>query len=549
MSAGFVTASGKGITVSEKALEKARELFRLLDNEDSAHGIEENAQGTSFKALKSSPLPSLCYSPQRSSKRIASTFKSPVVKNPDETRNVTPIKLLTPYCKNWRLCIKITSVDEAFFFLSNQIEFLILRFYRGSHMFSFIAVDESGVEIRFSAFGDVACKTATLIHVEHMYYITRASVKMTNRKYNRNQHDMEVVLQQDTEIAECTDRPLILSPKVNFEFVHIQNLQNFVDMEIDVLGIIIGISEMKQLSSKKGEELQKREIQIVDNSGYYVNISLWGQKAISFSEKHYQQILAAKGLLVRCFQDSLSLVSLSSSKLLLDPHFMEADRLRFWYAENRNKTFNPVSTNHILSCKLVFVIQLHEHKWIGQLKFSVSGQCFNVTAMITSIFTENAVYKGCISCKKKLLVEKDGDSYICSKCGICNEYKYCYTLRASFDLDNNMELVDFTGAAYVTVFDDCAQKLIGEEADEVAKFLKFNEEKYHSCFKKVLFKPYIFRLDTKKRGNRDSSAVSMKLKEPFFWLVKDLTPTPFDSYCTFLQQSFENACSRTAVRK
>lgn len=36
MSVGFVTASGKGITVSEKALQKARHLFEQLDDDDSS---------------------------------------------------------------------------------------------------------------------------------------------------------------------------------------------------------------------------------------------------------------------------------------------------------------------------------------------------------------------------------------------------------------------------------------------------------------------------------------------------------------------------------
>lgn len=35
MSVGFVTASGKGITVSEEALQKARQLFQLLDSDDN----------------------------------------------------------------------------------------------------------------------------------------------------------------------------------------------------------------------------------------------------------------------------------------------------------------------------------------------------------------------------------------------------------------------------------------------------------------------------------------------------------------------------------
>lgn len=61
-----------------------------------------------------------------------------------------------------------------------------------------------------------------------------------------------------------------------------------------------------------------------------------------------------------------------------------------------------------------------------------------------------------------------------------------------------MELFDFTGTVRVTAFDDCAQKLIGEQADEVAKFLKFDSERYQSFFKSVLFKPYMFRIGAQK---------------------------------------------------
>ncbi|OZC11633.1 BRCA2 repeat protein [Onchocerca flexuosa] len=525
MSVGFVTASGKGIMVSEKALQKARHLFEQLDDDDSSVqatvGNTDNGRCSNLANDDSISFTSF-NTALRNSKRISSTFKSPVLKNPrldndsfcGKIGNVTPIKLLTPYCKNWRLCIKIRCV-------------------RGQHIFSFLAVDDGGVEIRVSAFGDTACKTATLICLEQMYYITRASVKMANRKYGRNQHDMEVVLQTDSEITKCTDRPHILSPKMNFEFVRIHNLQNFIDSEIDVLGTVISVGEMKQLKSKTGEELQKREIQIVDDSSYYVTINLWGQKAKTFPNEQYKHVLAVKGLLVRCFQGTISLVSIASSKLLYDPHFPEADALQFWYSENKEKIFKPASLNQVLS--------FHEHRWIKQLKPSLNSHFFNLTAMISTIFTENAAYKGCPTCKKKLLVEKDADLYICSKCGICNEYKYYYTLH--------MELFDFTGTIHVTAFDDCAQKLIGEQADEVAKFLKFDSERYQSFFKSVLFKPFMFRVSIQKKGNIDCSKAPVKTEQVHFWSVKDLIPMPFDSYCAFLERAIKFANFGISVEK
>uniref|UniRef100_A0A915PB15 Replication protein A subunit n=1 Tax=Setaria digitata TaxID=48799 RepID=A0A915PB15_9BILA len=573
MSVGFVTASGKGVKVSDEALQKAKHLFEQLDNDgDSLRSATEDTSNSRCCSVKNNvlaPLPTLFNATGRNSKQISSTFKSPLVKNGwryankfvtyfaryvhvltlsgiltscsssfnspikkiakaseqstavtpksmldsvcGKIGNVTPIKLLTPYCKNWRLCIKVTSIDEA-------------------NTSPPIHLDDSGVEIRVSACGDTAYRIAPRICSEQMYYITRASVKMANRRYGRNKHDMEVVLRPDSEVTKCTDRPHILSPKMNFEFVRIRNLQSFIDAEIDVLGTVIDIGEMKILKSKAGEELQKREIQIVDDTSYCVTITLWGQKAKIFPGEQYQRVLVAKGFLVRCFQETISLVSITSSKLLHDPHFPEADALRLWYNENKDKTFKPASLNQVLS--------FQEHKWIRQLKLLQTGHFFNLTAMISSIFTENAVYKGCLTCKKKLLVEKGGDLYICAKCGICNEYKYYYTLH--------MELSDLTGTVSVTAFDNCAQKLIGDEADEVAKFLKFDNDRYQLCFKSVLFKPYMFRISAQRRGSIDCLTAVAKPGQTLFWSMKDLTPMPFDSYCTFLQHAVEHAGAGTS---
>lgn len=41
-------------------------------------------------------------------------------------------------------------------------------------------------------------------------------------------HSMKDIFQ----VTKCMDRPYILSPKLNFEFVRINNLQNFIDTEI-----------------------------------------------------------------------------------------------------------------------------------------------------------------------------------------------------------------------------------------------------------------------------------------------------------------------------
>lgn len=64
-----------------------------------------------------------------------------------------------------------------------------------------------------------------------------------------------------------------------------------------------------------------------------------------------------------------------------------------------------------------------------------------------------------------------------------------------------MEIFDFTGTHWVTIFDGPATELLGEEADEVAKYQKHNYEKFEKAFKVPLFKTYVLRINSRKRGS------------------------------------------------
>lgn len=61
----------------------------------------------------------------------------------------------------------------------------------------------------------------------------------------------------------------------------------------------------------------------------------------------------------------------------------------------------------------------------------------------------------------------------------------------------NMELMDFTGSTYVSMFNEDAEKLLGMKAVELKALNETNKEEYDNVFKRVLFKEYVFRLRVK----------------------------------------------------
>uniref|UniRef100_A0A915B679 Replication protein A 70 kDa DNA-binding subunit n=1 Tax=Parascaris univalens TaxID=6257 RepID=A0A915B679_PARUN len=429
MSVGFVTASGKGVKVSEGALEKARKLLETIDKEEvcCVEGDDAAVPSIDFASASSlsTPIRSITTSRRLSAIRRATPFRSPAFISPKpqnekvvgstvaemgnvehsdgvvpdsvtpqrvsllsamttpitpatpgssggERHNITPIKLLTPYCRNWRLCIKVICIEE-------------MRHFRGTSMFSFSGVDDDGVEIRICAFSHLAKKVAALIKLDQMYYIRRASVKPTTKRFKRNQYDMEIIIRDESEIIECVDRAEISSPKIRCDFIRIANLPKFTNSEVDVVGVVREVGEVKQLTGKMGEALVKRDIQIVDDSLRSVIATLWGERAKNFDVSSDMTILVFKRVLVRTYHGSLSLSTTCSTILDVNADLPEVKALRRWYEGNRNASFAALSTELIFSSS--------EHKWIGEVIIVNKMIYFSVTAMIMNINVDNAVYK------------------------------------------------------------------------------------------------------------------------------------------------------------
>uniref|UniRef100_A0A0N5AUI1 Replication protein A 70 kDa DNA-binding subunit n=1 Tax=Syphacia muris TaxID=451379 RepID=A0A0N5AUI1_9BILA len=561
MNFGFLTASGKSVKVSEEALKRAKDIFGNLESEnetvvkreaDAASNIDAstptrplvakrfcsaNRQFKSpvfissvtkdistrnhlldafpsaecSKSLETSPQTFFNSATGASFKETPNSNKtySPAVTLSTPTRNrkncktATPVKLLTPYCRNWRLCVRVTELEGA-------------RRYRETDVFSFLAVDDSGVEVRITAFNELAQKIAKQIEEGKMYYISKALVKPINARFGRNNIDTEIVVRPETEIALCTDAPLISSPKVRFCFVKLKNVENFLDHEIDLIGVIREISEIREIVNKNGEMIERRDLEIVDDTGYVITVLLWGERARTF-KCSVSQIIAIKRAFVREYQGFISLTTTNSSKVVIDPDLAETRSLSHWYRNNKNGEFSLVSTKWFLNFDV--------HKWIGEVNEKNVSENFSIVAMILNVTFHNATYKGCEKCRKKV-AEIEG-RYRCNKCSVVSDdFKYFYSL--------NLEVCDFTGTHKINVFNDIAERLLGETADEVAKYVKYDYDRYCSYFRKLFFKKYVFRIGIRTHegivltNKIDSSQVN--------WLVLDFSEISYDLYVPYLEK-------------
>lgn len=82
----------------------------------------------------------------------------------------------------------------------------------------------------------------------------------------------------------------------------------------DVIGVVQSVSDVSEITTKTGKQLQKRELTLVDMSQTEVRLTLWGKQAENYQADD-KAVLAFKGLRVGEFNGVANFFSLR-----LDPY-------------------------------------------------------------------------------------------------------------------------------------------------------------------------------------------------------------------------------------
>ena len=165
--------------------------------------------------------------------------------------------------------------------------------------------------------------------------------------------------------------------------------------------------------------MTKRELILVDRSGYSVQMTIWGRQAQEFSAPP-ETVIAVKGAKVSDF-GGRSLSLFSSSMMQIDPDIEEAHTLNGWYKNiGRNETFNTHANMNVRPEG--GEKRQEERKTLAQVKDEGLGMgenpdYFVSLATVVFIRQENVSYPACRSpdCKKKV-VEDGSGGWRCERC-------------------------------------------------------------------------------------------------------------------------------------
>jgi len=411
--------------------------------------------------------------------------------------NIYPIEGLSPYAHKWTIRALVTSKSDIKTWSKPNSE---------GKLFSVDLLDDSG-EIKATGFNAQCDEFYDLLQVGSLYYISSpCKVQLAKKQFSRINNDYELSFERDTQIEKAEHQGD--APQLKFNFSTIADLQNIEkDKIVDVIGVLKEVGETQQITSKTtATNFDKRELTLVDDTGYSVRLTIWGKTAQSF-EANPETIMAFKGVKVSDFNGK-SLSLLSSGSMTMDPDIQEAHKLKGWY-DSQGRTENFSTHSNFTSAGAAGGRQ-EPNKTVSQVRDEQlgmndpeKGDYFSLKATVVYIKQDNFAYPACLGeqsekgdkCSKKVIQDTDG-TWRCERCNINNPrplYRYLLSLNVN----------DHTGQLWLSCFDDIGQMIMGMSADELTELKENDTAATEKAFDNANCKAMTFKVRAKMHTYQD----------------------------------------------
>ncbi|KAJ1809120.1 Replication factor A protein 1 [Coemansia sp. RSA 2599] len=410
---------------------------------------------------------------------------------------VHPIADLNPYHSKWTIRARVSQKSA-------------IRTWNkpssSGRLFSVNLLDESG-EIRATTFTNQVDRFYPMLEVGKVYYVSNAQVKMARQQFSNVNNQYELTFDDSTVIEMCQEQAGV--PQEHYDFIPLASLGKFEKNHVvDVLAVVKSVGDLNEFTTKSGDrKMIKRDLVLVDKSGFQVRATLWGEDAQSYSAGA-EPVVAFKGLRVGDFGGrSLSLASMGT--YAVNPDIPDAHQLRGWYdATGRSLGFQSFGsmggaggeTSERSDAQLKTMAQVRDENLGG----GANADFFTLKGTIVYIRTNNLSYPACPSegCNRKVVEDSSTGQWGCEKCARsypAPEYRYIFSINVS----------DETGQAWLQCFSDVGQLILGQSANTMKQYEMDMAMK--SQFKKVVddatFKEYKFRCKARTEQFNETSRV------------------------------------------
>jgi len=347
-------------------------------------------------------------------------------------------------------------------------------------LFGLDLADASG-EIRGVCFKELADRLYPIIQEGQTYVISdpSARLKKANRQFTSIPHEFEITFGNATFEACGYDDDSIPPIMGNWRTLAQVSTENLIPgSTIDIIAVIKSALPVTFIISKKtGKESAKREVTLIDDSGYDIRMTFWGDYAQK-SDEFWRAcpVVAARGCRISDF-GGLSLSSQWSGVYKFNFfNFQRCKQLYDWFHEQGGKdtSTNPLTVSSFASGTSLGPVPMSQRGALDDIQSKDLGadpdkpDYIIFKGTLSFIKTENFQYPACANdgCSKKVVQSTDS-SWFCEKCQTtipdCDRR---YMLTTTF--------LDDTAQAWVSAFNDQALVIFGNIT--AAQLFQYKEE-------------------------------------------------------------------------
>jgi len=348
---------------------------------------------------------------------------------------------------------------------------------RGSgKLFNVNLLDSSGDEIQASFFNEAADMFYNTLEEDKVYVFKGGRVKMANQRFQTVKCDYALTFDQHSSITQAEDSGEI--EKEKFSFVKIKDLPDKIRSVVDVCGVVTSPGEVAEITSRRGDQLKKRNLTLTDDSLRSIELTLWNKDAENeMLDASVGSVMVAKGVRVSDYQScSLSSVK-DTTKIMFNLAIPEVMALCNWYHNcYKSESALKITEKQGYGGKLGYksfqeIREAYEDGPDKEDRVRVSGFIGYIRKEEPSSIWYTAC-KNSEACKRKVVKEADG-YYKCEKCNDSfAECSYCYMA--------SLKLQDHSGAFFVTCFDNTAEKIIGHSASYMQHLSETDTESFNN---------------------------------------------------------------------
>ncbi|KAG7583557.1 Replication protein A OB domain [Arabidopsis suecica] len=431
----------------------------------------------------------------------------PIMKNEAPAR-VIPIAALNPYQGRWAIKARVTAKGD-------------IRRYNNAKgdgkVYSFDLLDSDGGEIRVTCFNAVADRFYDVTEIGKVYLISKGSLKPAQKNFNHLKNEWEIFLESTSTVELCPDEDGSI-PRQQFSFRPISDIENAENNTIlDVIGVVTSVNPSVPILRKNGMETHRRILNLKDESGKAVEVTLWGEfcnrdgrQLEEMVDSAFHPVLAIKAGKVSDFSGK-SVGTISSTQLFINPDFPEAHKLRTWFNHGGKDTASFSISRDTMPGG---VSRNERRKSVSQIKEEGLGRSdkpdwITVKATVSFIKTDSFCYTACPlmigdkQCNKK--VTRSGTNrWLCDRCNQeSDECDYRYLLQ--------VQIQDHTGLTWITAFQETGEEIMGCPAKKLyaLKYELEKEEEFAEIVRDRLFHQYMLKLKIKEESYGDEQRVKM----------------------------------------